>query len=521
MLTRLISSARFQRVAAHFRSLTPASRPLAAIPLDRFEQSAAPPAASVQNSARTLGGLLEQPDKAPALSFIRGELNRLEHGNLETLEPACALEEVERLYLFQEGLLGTCNRLSLRDEGEVKMQALELLHRIGGLQTRVFRRAVALSDEVPAWVLYRNTLKTPGFHSDAALREAFLKDLGKFLSQGGDLSSIQPVTRDFLLGLRDGELAEWAVDDLDSARIASAEGVRPGHFLLAWGRDVLGAGSLRVFKTPEGQLAQVYVGSFSGRFRSGLESQAAMARHLVAAGVPPEIIICHESEAAGNRTAELLNRLVGTDGAEAQREVGVAVDAFCARWGARDAAPQTSAPTSPFFPRALLRSGSPGEVARLKASQGLLRQELGQGVDPRASSVTAERTARLLEEVLARANDLGDAKAYGEALAALNGLLGNSEPLNSHPALMAIRSRWRNHRPGNSSRDPLSAISAAPLSGRRVRVIATVASDLDATGIARVLESGADVLRLAPGSSPQTAREFAARRRLQWPHKHS
>jgi pyruvate kinase len=170
--------------------------------------------------------------------------------------------------------------------------------------------------------VFRDTQKRAGFHTPTEQQAYFVTKLIGFLNEGGDPTDIKDLTLESLKDVPSGQLCEYVVDGYDNARLATVIDGKPspGHTLLAKGGDALTAGTLVVDKDLKGEITRVLVGTFSGHFRSGIEAQQHLVRHLVALGIPLEKIVQREGQAGNPRTGEILARLLGTDGAIAQRE---------------------------------------------------------------------------------------------------------------------------------------------------------------------------------------------------------
>ncbi len=284
---------------------------------------------------------------------IAAEITRMSESQIASLGAAELLHLGGRLYTIQHRLVALTNRVSLVDAAPVKEQALALLRRLGPLETATFLRTVELFERgdaspVRPWMLFRNTLKRPGFHSEADVEGYYLDKMYAFLRQGGDLAQVKTLDPVFLEGLKSGELCEWVVTADDVARIGRSEvKVAPNHTILSQGKDVLSAGSLRAFKNARGDLTHVVVGTFSGHFRTTEASLQHMVRHLVAAGVDPKLIAVQEGEAASPRAlSEMLAGLAGLDGAARQQAVADLLNE-AHRWDPLVQMPYGEAPATP------------------------------------------------------------------------------------------------------------------------------------------------------------------------------
>ena len=438
------------------------------------------------------------------LDFIDGEITRLAHADLGSLGVAGLQQWVETLYLRQHQLIGLANNADLRGESGLARRALDMLRRLGEVQTPIFEEVATRADAtdkapVEPWQVFCNTLKKPGYHSLSETQKYFVEKLRGFVAKGGDFRDIQIVSAPVLQSLKNGDLCEWVVDKFDVARLASSRAkVAPGHTLLAWGQDALAAGSLRVFKDAKGEIQQAIVGTFSGHYRSGAAYAAKLVSHLVAAGVPLERIVVQGGEAGTPRTLEILYRTLGRDGAALQRETA-ALETTAARFN-----PAAPAPKEPKPPESTTSNGdgiwpqtAQLNEARARMNQTLIRV-LSSGV-VLTSPLEREEVTAAITSVLGLAEAAGNREAYDDALATLKHLATLDDvrvDRTAKTALAVLYADSMKHVFGRSASDIANILGPPPPTGRRTRIIAALDAKLSEADIRTLITAGMDTARL-------------------------
>jgi pyruvate kinase len=431
---------------------------------------------------------------------------RLEGRDFAGLEPEALHRLAEQLFILEQRTAAALNKVSLVDARSTSLAALGVQRKLASIQTAVFRRAVELQDAatpapVGQWVVFRDTQKKPGFHSPTAQEQHYLERLRKFIGEGGDPSQIALLDSTFLDQLKGGELVEYVVDAVDVARAAVVEPGRPapGHTVLAKGGDVLTAGTLSVTKNERGQITQVMVGTFSGSYRSGLEAQHHLVRHLVAAGVPRELIIQREAQAGNPRTQEILARILGLDGPEAQRrEQAVIQQAY--RWeplaSTKGVPGAATLPKGEGFNRLALSDALQHmrvSVANALADGAILSTQPAAG-----GRSEVERVVEAIGEALRLAERTGNALVYGQSLALLRHLAAlpavHIDEVG-RAALRGLLDRWTAHTFGEGPFDPASVFSAPPARDRRARVVATINPKATEAHLRDMIAAGMDIAR--------------------------
>jgi|CXWL01.1.fsa_nt_gi hypothetical protein len=295
----------------------------------RFNPREGAPAMSrvLENKDQALGELdvlWQQKDYAGIVTKVGEYLTSVNPAELKAAQPQTLRDMAEDLFIVQQRTISVVNKLSMVENRSLKLDALKLLQRIGDVHTEVFRAAVTLSDAtqkqpVEPTMLYHTMYKRPGFLNVSERERLYTEKVKSFMAKGGDMSQIKNVDIVFLNSLKHDQLVEYTVreDDTFFAAVADVP-VTPGHPLLAAGGAVKSAGSMRLYRDDAGDISTIVVGSFSGHFMSGRESQHHVVRHLRNMGVAREKIILQEDEAGRARTVDILSKLIGEEGAAAQ-----------------------------------------------------------------------------------------------------------------------------------------------------------------------------------------------------------
>ena len=464
-----------------------------------------------------LDGLWRKGSYAKIIDAIAAHAQVQQGRDFVGLDPESLHQLATQLYVLEQRMGSLLNKVSLVDDGTgraVALKALKTQQQLAAIQTAVFREAVRLQDSststpVGQWVIFRDTQKKPGFHTPDAQEQYYIDKLRKFIGQGGDPSQIKNVDSAFLAELKSGELCEYVVDAWDVARAAVTGGERPspGHTLLARGGDALTAGTLTVTKNERHEITQVLIGTFSGHFRSGIEAQQHLVRHLVAAGVPLERIVQREGQAGNPRTQEILERVLGLGGADAQRRQSqLTADAF--RWDplAAPDAPDASAVTAP---KATVRPTPPRPFAKHALADALLAMRTSvadataTGVllsqQPGVSGNSLDKVVAAVDDVLRLARTAGNPLAWGQAHALV-------KHLASLPAVhidAAARETMRTllarveATPLATTQpfDPADVFGPAPTRDRRARVVATINPKASDAQLRDMIAAGMDVAR--------------------------
>jgi hypothetical protein len=177
------------------------------------------------------------------------------------------------------------------------------LARIYQLQERVQQFAIGELDRVlpgepqrAHWAreerdLYRPLFRlgTPKPGEPQRTREQALADMqARYVEGGGTPSSFQFLSRKGLRNLVSGQLAEWVQFGRDRVRTNTAGAKHP---LLAMGRSVRGAGSMKVYKNDQGKVVLVVVSNSSGNYKPGPGSTEGPVQRLIRLGVNPAHIL--------------------------------------------------------------------------------------------------------------------------------------------------------------------------------------------------------------------------------------
>ena len=446
----------------------------------------------------------------------------LKRADFKGLDGNALIGATSQLFVFEERLKATLNKLSMTDGKDAKLQALGVAKDLADISTRIFRQAVVLQDSndaqpVAAWLVAKDTHKSAHKWSPEEHLAYVAQKTVEFYVKGGADSQIRSVDGAFLNDLKSGALCEYVVDAFDVARAAVVESGRasPGHTVLSRGNDAFTAGTFEVQKTAKGDITQVVIGTFSGHYRTGLDAQSHLARHVVAAlttlypeKTPAELtamVVRREGQATNPRTIEVIGRGIGLDGAVAQ-QLETALKAEAMRWQPLQLEEGIKGVVSPLAKE--LSSIKDFLVGAIK--DGLLIDESRRAVGERARPAKpgAAAPARSVMEVLKALDHL-----MSKAVAADNSAVGNQligtlrafdELAKDLPAdlvdgkakleIERLNARWNVGVVGTTAAD-LGAIFSAPPVGRTTRIVATIDPKATDEQLKDILRAGADVAR--------------------------
>ena len=472
------------------------------------------------------------------VDVIAAEVAPLLQADFKGLDGNSLVAATSKVYVLEERLKATLNHLSMTDAGPAKMQALGLAKDLATVSTAIFRQAVVLQDKndtrpVTAWIVAKDTHKNAHKWSPEEHLSYVAQKTVEFYIKGGLESQIRSVDGDFLKSLKSGALCEYVVDAYDVARAAVVEEGRPspGHTVLSQGNDAFTAGTFEVQKDARGDITQVLIGTFSGHYRTGLDVQEHLARHVVAGLTqlypnksPAELVamvVRREGQATNPRTIEVIGRGIGLEGAHAQ-QLETALKAEAMRW-------------QPL----LLADGPKGsssalakELAGIKdwvvgsIKDGLFLDEAKRTSElaaPRATNQPKASTADLLGATPAKragaATDVMQVLARIDAFmerAVVSGdsvvghqLIGTLSALNEYakqlpagavnaPARAEIErlaARWNNGVAGKTGADLGLVFSSPPTADRTTRIVATVNPKATDDQLKDMLRAGMDVAR--------------------------
>ncbi len=248
------------------------------------------------------------------LEETRDALDDLEVERISVSTPSTLAATDGDLFLLESRL---SQLLQAHQPKSVRTDLEHSLRRVLNVRDQVFHATVRLEQGAKAVTpealrLIRWTNKEWVQMPASKYTEVYETKLGKFAAKGGDFSRRQPLTRAFIDALLDEELCEFAMTSDHGVTIAEAK-YGLGHLLLAYGKDVFTAGSLKVFRNLETkEFSRVELGTFSGSFLSDKESLVLAARELVKLGVAEHIIFMTENEAASLRVHDILASLSET-----------------------------------------------------------------------------------------------------------------------------------------------------------------------------------------------------------------
>ena len=110
-----------------------------------------------------------------------------------------------------------------------------------------------------------------------------------FIAKGGNLKrDIKLLGIRYLKKLSSGQLAEWTQLDGDRISITSAGAKHP---VIGGGKRVRGAGSMKLYRDGNGEVALVIVSNSSGNYKPGVGAVEGLVGKLVELGIPEERIL--------------------------------------------------------------------------------------------------------------------------------------------------------------------------------------------------------------------------------------
>jgi pyruvate kinase len=475
---------------------------------------------------RQLDALWARKEYGAIVGAIAAEVAPLRNADFKGLDGNALVAVTSKVYILEERLKATINQLSLVDDKATKLQALGLAKDIAGISTAIFRAAVVLQDAadpqaVSAWLVAKDTHKkadkwTPTEHLAYVAQKTV-----EFYLKGGHESQIRLIDGDFLKSLKSGALCEYVVDayDVPRASVVEAGKPSPGHTVLSQGNDAFTAGTFEVQKDQKGDITQVLIGTFSGHYRTGLEAQAHLARHVVAAlgQIYPnksadelvKMVVQREGQATNPRTIEVIARGIGLEGAAAQ-QLETQLKAEAMRWQ-----PLQSTSTSKAQGSALAK-----ELAGIKdwvvgaIKDGLfLDENKRSGKAPKAGAATsAMEVLTRIDAFMAKSVAKDDVVVGQQLIGALAALqsYANALPANTvHAAtkleVERLAARWNVGVAGKTGADLGLLFAPPPTADRTTRIVATVNPKATDAQLKDMLRAGMDVARFntAHGSLDQ------------------
>ncbi|MDP2344121.1 MAG: pyruvate kinase [Deltaproteobacteria bacterium] len=492
-----------------------------------------------------LDDLWAKGDFAQVVNLIADEIAPLKKADFKGVDGKALIGLCSQVYVFEERVKAVLNKLSLVDQPAAKTKGLTLARDLADVSTRIFRRAVELQDKadpmpVGAWMVAKDTHKKAKKWSPEEHLAYVAQKTVEFYLKGGQESQIRDVNPEFLKGLKSGQLCEYVVDAYDAARASIVEPGKPspGHTVLAKGNDAFSAGTFEVQKDAKGEITQVLIGTFSGHYRTGLEAQLHLVRHVVAAlsvmypaksqAELMSLVVQREGQATNPRTIEVIGRGIGLEGAEAQR-LENELKAEAMRWAPMDFTVMPGVP-----------SGLPAEALALKdVVVGAIKD--GLFLHDKVSNPKAPANApKSVLEVLARVDDLMErvvgavnqrASGGGEILVAhqlIGTLAALAEYANALPAgkvddvakkeIENLSARWNFGVAGTTGTDLGMIFSQKPVADRTTRLVATINPKATDEQLKDMIKGGMDVARFntAHGTSDEKIvvmkklRKFAA-----------
>jgi len=474
---------------------------------------------------RQLDALWAGKQYGAIVDAIAAELAPLGGADFKGLDGNALVAVTSKVYILEERLKATINQLSLVDDKGTKLQALGLAKDLAGISTAIFRAAVVLQDAadpqpVSAWLVAKDTHKKADKWSPTEHLAYVAQKTVEFYLKGGQESQIRLIDGDFLKSLKSGALCEYVVDayDVPRASVVEAGKPSPGHTVLSQGNDAFTAGTFEVQKDKNGDITQVLIGTFSGHYRTGLEAQAHLARHVVAAlgqvypdKTPDELVkmvVQREGQATNPRTIEVIARGIGLEGSAAQ-QLETQLKAEAMRWQPLQSTSTTASPSALAKELAGIKDWVVGAI-----KDGLFLDESkrsGKGSKPGAATSAMEVLVRI-DQFMAKSvakDDLVVGHQLIGALAALQGYTNSLPAGTVHAAtkleVERLAARWNVGVAGKTGADLGLLFSPPPTADRSTRIVATVNPKATDEQLKDMLRAGMDVARFntAHGSLDQ------------------
>ncbi len=471
--------------------------------------------ASQSSSVKELDKLWAAKDYAGVVASIDKALAPLRGADFKGLDGNALIGATSTVYILEERLKAVINVMTMAEHAPAKMQALKLGAEVASVSTAIFRQAVRLQDAadpspVGAWLVAKDTHKSAHKWTPAEHLSYVAQKTVEFYLKGGKDSQIRQIDGAFLQSLPSGSLCEYVVDAYDVARAAVVEAGKasPGHTVLSQGNDALTAGTFEVQKDTTGAVSQVIIGTFSGHYRTGLEAQANLARHVLAAlhqvfpdKTPAQLqamVVQREGQATNPRTIEVIARGIGMDGSDAQR-LETQLKAEAMRWQPMQATGASvdargklatelagikdwvvGAIKDGLFQDPSTRTRAPKEGAATSAAQVLAR------IDAFMSAAVKEGNAVVGDQLV------GTLRALSTYCDALPAGVGDARVKVEVENLAA---RWNFGVSGVTGTDLGAVFSAKPDADRSTRVVATVNPKATDAQLKDMLKAGMDVAR--------------------------
>jgi pyruvate kinase len=456
---------------------------------------------------------------------IAAEVAPLRTADFKGLDGNALVAVTSKVYILEERLKATINQLSLVDDKATKLKALGLARDLAGISTAVFRAAVVLQDAadpqpVSAWLVAKDTHKKADKWSPTEHLAYVAQKTVEFYLKGGQESQIRLIDGDFLKSLESGALCEYVVDAYDVARASVVEAGKPspGHTVLSQGNDAFTAGTFEVQKDKKGDITQVLIGTFSGHYRTGLEAQAHLARHIVAAlgqvypdKTPDELVkmvVQREGQATNPRTIEVIARGIGLEGAAAQ-QLETQLKAEAMRWHPLTSTSTTASPSALAKELAGIKDWVVGAI-----KDGLFLDESKRsGKAPKAGAATsAMEVLTRIDAFMAKSVAKDDVVVGQQLIGVLAALQSYTNALPAgdvHAAtkleVERLAARWNAGVAGKTGADLGLVFSPPPTADRITRIVATVNPKATDAQLKDMLRAGMDVARFntAHGSLDQ------------------
>jgi hypothetical protein len=135
--------------------------------------------------------------------------------------------------------------------------------------------------------LYRLPTPVPG-QPQPTPETALRTMIDQFHQEGGSDSDINVLGPRTIHGIQHGQLAEWVQLGASEIRFTTAGAKHP---VIGRGRSVRGAGSMKIYRDPNGEVVMVVVSNSSGNYKPGTGSTEGLVSRLVELGIPSPVIV--------------------------------------------------------------------------------------------------------------------------------------------------------------------------------------------------------------------------------------
>jgi hypothetical protein len=462
-------------------------------------QNLATPLLLTRSDLALLDSMWTSGQKPALIDTVRTYANRLRDIDVAALPAADLVRLLSDVTILRQRSIDLMNGVSMVVAPEKLKLLVEAQQTVADVLTKLFRRSddldkLSIATPVEAWVVYKDTQKEVGFWSAAEHETYFVEKLFKFIGKGGNPDDIHIIDKALIDSMKSGDTVEYVVDAYDVGRAALEQKGKPspGHTVLSNGADALTAGSFTVHRAQDGTLSQIVIGTFSGHFRTGVEPQEHLVRHLVAAGVPEDRIVRHEDFSGFPRTGELLSRVLNLDPND-DKLLSDARAVLAGAWSnapSKPPAPNINIPVKTDLPQSMAVRQGLTSVALRAAIQ---RTEQPTLLHTKPDHQLRQEVVAAFQASLRATGAAGNTAAHERTLAVLDRLIKNpNTPEMTRLSLRVVEDEWV--QTGASTIEPVDLLSP-PVGDRKTRFAVAVADTTTAKTIARLIDAGASMFR--------------------------